>query len=417
MSLLAWALGIYGITTLISMATMSVGLGIVALAFGLSAGSMDRRLGLSARLFAGLAAALTAACALSLIAADISPLVYGGKSAVVRFWPDITKCFYLFLPLPMMLALRKLSATERTRVLAAWLWAFGALTIVGVAQHYTGWPRPQPIPGDEPYFHVTLALGHHLSVASILIFPWFAALSFAARPEGASEIRIPRGVLWAMTVLGAVALFWTFSRTLWLALPLGAFLWVWLTVPPRWAAALGAATVLALAIAFQVPAVHDRASSSIGISTRMELWRANLEFVRQRPWTGAGWHHNLETSGYYLEATHPGQSDYFVGHAHNNAIEMLGGTGWLGFGAWLIFCGGIFWITWRGRTPLSRAFFCAWTVFELNGLTQVNFWESKVLHQMAWVLAWSLLMADTREAAEQTQEAKAHKTEVPGTEP
>ena len=29
-----------------------------------------------------------------------------------------------------------------------------------------------------------------------------------------------------------------------------------------------------------------------------------------------------------------------------------------------------------------------------GGLTQVNFWESKVLHQIMWVTAWALVWAD-----------------------
>ncbi len=38
----------------------------------------------------------------------------------------------------------------------------------------------------------------------------------------------------------------------------------------------------------------------------------------------------------------------------------------------------------------ARAFFCAWLTFMLNGLTQENFWDAKVTHQMSFVIAWML---------------------------
>ena len=75
---------------------------------------------------------------------------------------------------------------------------------------------------------------------------------------------------------------------------------------------------------------------------------------------------------------------------------MLGGTGLLGALAWLAWCWVTLKILWRGfKNPVSQSFawglLCAWLVFQINGLTQVNFWEGKVMHQMMWVVAWSLL--------------------------
>ncbi len=76
----------------------------------------------------------------------------------------------------------------------------------------------------------------------------------------------------------------------------------------------------------------------------------------------------------------------------------MGGTGILGLLAWLAWVGVTLGLAWasvrRGRTGgFARGVLCAWVVFHINGLTQVNFWESKVLHQMMWVVAWTLLWA------------------------
>ena len=79
---------------------------------------------------------------------------------------------------------------------------------------------------------------------------------------------------------------------------------------------------------------------------------------------------------------------------------MLGALGLIGLVAWLAWCvlhdvdslarsraAG------SARCAVSRRrLLCAWVVFQINGLTQVNFWEGKVQHQMMWMVAWSLAL-------------------------
>ena len=60
------------------------------------------------------------------------------------------------------------------------------------------------------------------------------------------------------------------------------------------------------------------------------------------------------------------------------------------------------------RAPLAKGWACAWIVFHLNGLTQVNFWEAKVQHQMAWVIAWSLLFAGMPKESDDKEELAPH---------
>jgi O-antigen ligase len=85
-----------------------------------------------------------------------------------------------------------------------------------------------------------------------------------------------------------------------------------------------------------------------------------------------------------------------VGHAHNNFLEILGGTGLFGALAWLAWWAGVLVLAWRARkisepTQFALGVLAAFFVFHLNGLTQVNFWEAKVLHQLTFVIAWVLL--------------------------
>lgn len=396
--ILPFAFVAYAVLSLGSMATMSVGAAILAAAI-LLAKAWPRLAGHRfTRAYLWLALALSIALLVSLLAAMAMPLEYGGRHASVSLGKDMAKAWYLFWPLLLVGGLRAIREEDRRRALKAWLIAFGALSAIGIIQYFTGWPRPQPIPTNPGRFHATVFLGHHLSLASIFIFPFFATLEAfrAAKPI------LPRPLLGAILVVGLSTIFLSYSRMVWVALPLGLLLWILLALPKRMALAAAAGLVLVGAAITQAPAIKTRLTNGMGISTRQDLWRANLEFFKERPLTGTGWHHNLKTAAYYFSEKFPERKDHFVGHAHNNAIEMLGSTGLIGIVAWLAWCAGGIGFAYAAyrRAPgslqgaLSRGMLCAWAAFHVNGLTQVNFWESKVLHQMMWVVAWTLLWVE-----------------------
>jgi O-antigen ligase len=352
---------------------------------------------------------LAFACAASLVGGKLFPLSYGGKFSEVHFLPDMAKAWYLFWPCILVIGLKRLRDPERVFVFNAWILTFAALSVVGIIQHYTGWPREQPIPGEREHYHATLFLGHHLSVASIFIFPFFASLDQAFYrfkktpnkprvgkknvPEIAFEKTYPTLYLIA-AALGFITLFLTYSRTLWVALPIGVLIWAIWVAPRRFLPYVGFSIVgIALALS-QYPPIKRRLAEGMGIGDRKELWIANFDFFKQRLLTGVGWHHNQELSAYYLMNKYH-TADVFNGHAHNNFLDMLGGLGLLGAMAWLGWCLWVFWITLPHTTrkaslSFSKGLICAWIVFQLNGLTQVNFWEGKVQHQMAWAIAWAL---------------------------
>jgi O-antigen ligase len=415
---LTWALGLYAVTTLVSMAVMSVGAGIAA--FGLLyfyggprpiveafATELKR---IESKRYLIAASALAAACVLSLLVAKFFPLGYGGRVSQVHLLSNSAKLWYLFWPIPLVVGLRALAPEGRTRVLQAWLLAFGLLAVIGIAQFWTGWPRPQFIPESPTHFHTTLFLGFHLTVASLLIFPCFVALDLARGSFGKGPARRVLGgsfAFWtALSTAGLIALFLTYSRTLWVALPIGLIVWGMLSLPRRGRWALAVALLVLAGAATQIPSMRSRFSwggAQYSIVTREDLWLANLAMLRDRPVTGVGWQHNQELSGYYLmETLH--KDDVFSGHAHNNILDVLGGTGALGFVAWVFWCAVVLRLAWRLAwkkspsgigAPFGAGLFSAWIVFHVNGLTQVNFWDAKVTHQMMWVTAWLLLAGET----------------------
>jgi hypothetical protein len=410
-SLLALGLSIYGASTLTSMAMMGIGLGTLGACYGLALKNGQVLPGplleidtATKKRYALISTALVGVCLISLVGAWAFPVHYAGHSPRLQWGADLSKLGYFALPLVLAHLFSRLPQKEYARVVRVWLLFAGLISFIAIPQFFTGWPRPQGIPEFSGHFHATLFFGHHLSTASILIFPCFLALSLAAsswfrkspKTEGPSANEFQIGlnplILALIGTLGLIALFLTWSRMVWVALPLGLGVWIFRYFDRRKAAAFVGAMALAGLIAIpQVPQLRNRLSSDMGTSDRFELWRANIAFFEARPWTGIGWKKAEGlTTAYYEEVYGGDASRRFVGHAHNNFLDVLSGTGLIGAFTWIAWSLLMFQMSWilsRRRDfwgELGWAYFCAWIVFQINGLTQVNFWEGKVMHQVMW---------------------------------
>jgi len=136
----------------------------------------------------------------------------------------------------------------------------------------------------------------------------------------------------------------------------------------------------------------------MGIRDRILLWEANLDYFKHRPLTGIGWLKTQEMSEFYFKEKDPeNYKSYFWGHAHNNFFEMLGGTGVLGTLAFLIWS--VFTLRFAHRTrimsdeirnpflsDLSSGILAGLILLHFNGLTNVTFWEGKVMHQQMFAI-------------------------------
>jgi len=345
---------------------------------------------------------LAAGILLSLATGAAFPLLYDGHGAAIHLFRDSLKLAYFVLPLVWGATLGVLDVRHRERFLLVWT-GFGALLgLLSVLQFFTGFPHAQPIPTSPPYFHATLLFGHHLSTASILIFPFFVALARAM--EGPGMVRDG-----AIALLIGIALFLSYSRMVWIALPLGLGLFACRYINRKSLSRITLVTalllVLAIPVALKLPAIRERIANPMGISTRIELWKINFEFFRNRPLFGVGFRKNQALTHAWAKAHLPdpeARKNFFVGHAHNNLIDMLAGTGVAGALSWLFWNGVVLWISWRGSRAggvegqLAWGIFCAWVVLHLNGLTQVNFWEGKVMHQWTFALGMLLAFVQTR---------------------
>jgi len=414
-----WLLGLFAlylISTLVSMAVMNVALlllvaGMIAmiekpkLVFGMYRDLLNHS---AVRKYLLVSTLLALVCVLSLALSFLFPVEIQGRVFEVSIFSESRKLWYLFLPLILLPVFQLISAKGISKALYVWVGLFGILGVIAIIQYYTGWPRPQLVANTSvARHHASLFMGHHLSVASILVFPFFYSLQLLFSP-GKFPLKGPRRLALLLIVLfGSIGLWLTLSRTLWLGLPIGIILWVGLSF--NWRRALGVAVCVAITLAsalgygYFYSDLRGRLEDFGGWEQRERLWRANFGLFKERPVLGVGFRKNHRYSGPFLQNMEK-NPQVFSGHAHNNLLEMLSGTGIIGL---------ILWIAWwcvvlalliqaLKRGPPERdldglktflpALLAALLVFNLNGLTQVNFWDGKVLHTLMWQIAFLLFV-------------------------
>lgn len=406
MQLLCLSLAAYLVSTLISMAIMNIGAAVYCAVFlGVVIWEKKRSFKtgdfLSKNLwfhrYFWISVFLVLACSLSSVVAHFNPLVILSKAVPVEFPRDFIKTWYFALPIVHVLTLRRLNTSQIRFVLWVWVGAFGLLSVLGITQYYFGWDwmrsRVIPIPSAERRYHVDLWLGHHLSAANILIFPFFAALDWLRKSFALKKNFQQRCVLFGILAVGGVALLFTYSRMLWLSMGVGLVIYLVIVLPRRvLAPAIIIIALLTVAVS-QIPHIQTRIQDLSGHMDREVLWKANRYYFSQRPWTGIGFRKNQEMSESFIRWDNPKVERIFSGHAHNNVLEMLGGTGLVGTLAWFIWNIFIFMLLWKNFSEgalFGAGFLIVWAIFHINGITQVNFWEGKVLHQVMWMVGLSL---------------------------
>lgn len=385
------ALTLYACGSLIAMGPMSVtAVLFAACALGCFkpldlAGALKRSQ--AARRLGAWTLALIVAVVLSLAAAAVWPVDFGPGPVAIDWGLRLGKLWYFVLPFLLGASLARVGEQAADRILNRQAWLFLGLSALGVVQSFTGFVKPHPVPGLEGRFHADMLLGHHLTVASVWIFPFFLNLGRTFVPPWRKGVTLG---------LGASVLLLTFSRTLWISFAVGVLVYAFLKMK-RPAQLILPLAIAALGIAaWSLPAVRSRLTM-IGVMDRVELWKLNWEWFQSRPWFGIGFRQNEAVAHAWIKAFHSG-APMFAGHAHNNGLEMLAGTGALGFAAFLGWNLSVFrTLVLQRALPLSASVLAAWVVFHLNGLTQVNFWEGKVMHQWVWALGWMLYESTRRQ--------------------
>lgn len=341
------------------------------------------------------------------------PYLYAGHAPTMDLHAP-QKLWYFFIPILMVDFFAHLTTSAYDRLLknmlTTWWWSTILFSGIALIQFKTGWPLAQPIPTLPGYYHAILFLGHHLSVASVFIFSTFAAGALCVGHFALLKNKSPFPTLeFCAFISGCIILFLSYARTAWLTLPIGLFFLMFyyfylvkkLTIK-RIVFSIALISFLLLLL-FQFTAIQTRVENLMGVQERFLLWKANLDYFYHRPFTGIGWLKTQEMVEYYFKSINPEHyHQYFFGHAHNNFLELLGGAGLLGLGAFLAFM--VFSILYTLDTAkrlldvmpscsfLAMGIAIALVLLHVNGLTNVNFLEGKVFQQQMLALSMVMIM-------------------------
>jgi|GEM_PF-5138409 len=246
--------------------------------------------------------------------------------------------------------------------------------------------------GEEPRrYHAQGLMYFHLSFASALGFScsWFGA-RLIWPPAGEST---KTKFAWAaVTLITFLALFFTYSRIAWIALGCILVTLAFLK-KPKWGL-LCALVIIGVSTVAWYTSDSLRGRWRLGMNSifeRQEVWSGALGMVKDRPFTGVG----FGKTGYYsrpYEIQVLGHEPQFSSHAHNNFLDMLAAMGFPGlaaFLAWWFVLGLFAWRSFRDALPgehwIPAGCLAGLVAFQINGLTQVNYFDAKSEHAlMLW---------------------------------
>ncbi len=200
-------------------------------------------------------------------------------------------------------------------------------------------------------------------------------------------------------LLMGLSLLTTLTRGVWLAaiasgLVMSAYVGrrLLLKVSGVMVAGLGSLIVISHAFRDRVMSIFDLGFRSN--ADRLVLWKTNFKIWLDYPLLGVGTGENERVIvDYYQRAGMEG----YQGHAHNNLIQFLSGNGVLGLTCFLIFAVGFFVIShrlWR-RIPVEHWFerslvlgvMGAQVALQVGGMTECNFKDAEVNHLFLFLLA------------------------------
>ncbi len=284
-----------------------------------------------------------------------------------------------------------------------WVGWLGGISLVvalyGVVQHFMPLDLVRP-EGKKVYLYalqnekigplVAGTFNHHLTFANVYLF--YACLF------GALAVSFPQVLRGALLFL---VTFWTQSRAAWAAIPIC----ILGLVIPRGKKAWALLLLLFLAggplFYFTDSGFKERLRRTLWVKDerydlgeRQRLWRLQWELIQQHPVLGVGWNNNERFCAREMKLLYPGEG-VFCGHAHSEVLQIFSTTGLLGLSAFLWLWAQVFIAALQSyrafptgkRKSICLGLLIGFAGFHLQGVTQWNFGDAEVLHNVIFFWA------------------------------
>ncbi|MES2854443.1 MAG: O-antigen ligase family protein [Bdellovibrionota bacterium] len=218
----------------------------------------------------------------------------------------------------------------------------------------------------------------------------------------------------AASLLVAASVITTYIRGAWLALAAAAFFVAMINGRKVFLGAVTVFSVAAAAAFLLFESIRSRFMTLFDPSMRSNLdrsrlWEANWEMFKDFPILGTGYTYNEDLAPDYLARI--GYPEAFAGHAHNNYLQMLAGTGFLGFALYMFLCGFFLYVSFRvwkygvanhsvDAKVIGLGTLGAQIFLHFGGLTESNFKDGETSHGVTiiWALAASTYLLSKKNA-------------------
>ncbi|MCM2281808.1 MAG: O-antigen ligase family protein [Bdellovibrionaceae bacterium] len=338
-------------------------------------------------------------------------------SAMLSVSPDANRLFiigsarFVLLFLGLRFALEMTEEKSLFRGIRILVPIVGVIAVYAIFQHFTG---------------IDLIRGNRISISSVdtaagrvfrangmwghpvtfghsmaLTFCMVMGLAFtAARDKSQAFSAKFRALVIIVALLSGLALLSSYTRGAWIGAG-AAFVVIGLYQGRKVATFTLSSAVLAMTLALSVSEHLRSRLLSIFSSTnqsnleRIQIWKANIQMFQEHPFLGVGYGENERLIRVYFEKL--GILNGFGGHAHNNYLQFLSGTGLVGFFLFVAFSVAGFVMTHRLLTRLPReavwpralalGALAAQVALHVGGLTECNFKDAEVNHQYMLILA------------------------------
>jgi len=314
---------------------------------------------------------------------------------------------------------------EAWRLVSRMLIVTAAVAVYGIFQYFTGIEVDKQLTGRpsdltsflvggqeefraEGFFPTGITYAHNLCFSLTLL----TARLFA--PDLSGRARVPWGVGWGLMIL---ALLFSWTRGVWLAYLLVLLLLGFANGGKGVFAASVCGALIALSLVLATAGMRERVQHVFALEDRRQIWLANVDMIKERPWFGWGY-------GNYKQFREPYYARYPAAvthaHAHNNFLQVWVDGGLPALLAFLLLLAKILSIGWQAYQALppecepvrSLTLGSLFSIvgFLAGGLTQYNFGDAEVVI-VFWTMAGIILRVYVR-TKEESQRVSTQEVRV-----
>lgn len=249
-------------------------------------------------------------------------------------------------------------------------------------------------PFDDPMNFAHIYGMYFVFLLILLVYPWLqpSMLQKSAIAIGDFKIKLSSKFLkidfffWLVILLTGLSILLSLTRGAWMGVAVSLLVVVFVAnLRMGFFFLVGLTSIFALLFQFW-HSFHERILQSLNPgqsydSERLVLWKSNWQMFLDHPFLGVGHGQYKQYLPYYFEKLNI-PADHFQSHAHNQYLQALSNTGFIGFLFYICFIFLMIYFSYRAFRKTKNAFFLASLAaqisFHVGAITECNFERSKV---------------------------------------